>query len=209
VSRTLAINYTQDDSIYNEKFQNQFLFGDAIMVAPVESTKLIADVYLPKGDWYRLSSDAKFKGNKVIKAPAPLTDLPVFVKAGAIIPMQNLVQSTNEKGDGILKINIWYDTKGNSFTYYEDDGSSYDYQNGAYYKRDINFDPSKSMISLSAAEGSFTSKYNKIQFVLHGFKGKYKTFEVNGQPVKLYPNITDGTDYATFTNNAKVISIKY
>jgi len=209
VSRTLAINYTQDDSIYSEKFQNQFLFGDAIMVAPVESTKLIADVYLPKGDWYRLSSGEKFKGGRVIKAPAPLTDLPVFVKAGAIIPMQNLVQSTNEKGDGILKINIWYDTKGNSFTYYEDDGSSYDYQSGVYYKRDINFDPSKNMISLSAAEGSFISKYNKIELVLHGFKGKLKTFEVNGQPVKLYPNVADGTDYATFANDGKVISVKY
>ena len=210
VARTLAINYTQDDSIYNEKFQNQFLFGDAIMVAPVESTKLAEDVYLPKGDWYRLSSDVKFKGGKVAKSvPAPLTDLPVFVKAGAIIPMQNLVQSTNEKGDGILKVNIWYDSKGNSFTYYEDDGSSYDYQNGVYYKRDINFDPSKSIICFTAVEGSFASKYTKIELVLHGFKGKYKTFDVNGQPLKLYPKVANGTDYATFANESKEISIKY
>ena len=86
VSRTLAINYTQDTTIFDTKYQNQFLFGDALMVAPVESTKLTEDVYLPEGEWYRLSTGEKFEGGKVINAAAPLTDLPVFVKAGAIVP---------------------------------------------------------------------------------------------------------------------------
>src|ERR1700761_2857216 len=77
VARTLAINYTQDTTIYHEDFQNQFMFGDAIMVAPVESTKLTADVYLPEGEWYRLSTDEKYTGGQTIKAAAPLNDLPV------------------------------------------------------------------------------------------------------------------------------------
>ncbi|WP_179415270.1 glycoside hydrolase family 31 protein [Mucilaginibacter sp. E4BP6] len=209
VSRTLAINYTQEDSIYSEHFQNQFMFGDAIMVAPVESTKLIEDVYLPKGEWYRLTTGEKFKGGKIIKAPAPLTDLPVFIKGSAIIPMQNLVQSTNEKGDGVLKINVWYGSKANSYVYYEDDGSSYDYQQGAFYKRTIGFDPKKSEITLGVVEGTFPSKYNKIELVLHGFRGNVKTFKVNGEPVKLYPNVKDGADYSTFVNDGKEIRVQY
>ena len=209
VSRTLAINYTQEDSVFSEHFQNQFLFGDAIMVAPVESTILMEDVYLPKGEWYRLSSGEKFRGGKIIKAPAPLTDLPVFVKGSAIIPMQNLVQSTNEKGDGILKINVWYGSVPNTFVYYEDDGLSYDYQNGVYYKRAISFDPKKGGITFGAVDGSYISKYSKIELVLHGFKGKLNTFKVNGAPVKVYPNIKDGTDYSTFANDSKAISIQY
>ena len=204
VSRTLAISYTQEDSIFSERFQNQFLFGDAILVAPVESTTLIADVYLPKGDWYRLSSGLKFKGGKVVKAAAPLTDLPVFIKAGAIIPMQNLVQSTNEKGDGILKINVWNGKDANSFVYYEDDGSSYDYHDGGYYKRVITFDPAKKEIMLSAVEGTFTSKYNQIELVLHGFAGEIlgnvKFIKVNGRSMNWI---------SSFANDREPITIQY
>src|ERR1700679_2082877 len=97
LSRTLAINYTQDEHVYAIKYQNQFLFGDAILVVPVESTRFTEEVYLPEGEWYRLSTGEKFEGGKVITADAPLTDLPVFIKAGAIVPMQSMIQSTNEK----------------------------------------------------------------------------------------------------------------
>lgn len=209
LSRTLAINYTQDTSVFNTKYQNQFLFGDALLVAPVESTRFTEDVYLPAGEWYRLSTGEKFTGGKAAHVEAPLNDLPVFAKAGAIIPMQNVVQSTNEKGDGILEINVWYGKEANSFVYYEDDGSSYNYEKGDYYKRTISFDPSKSTISLSAVEGSFASKYNKIKLVLHGFKGNIKTFKVNDKAVKVWPNVENGTDYSLFDNNNQLISIAY
>jgi len=207
VSRTLAINYTQDTMVYTEKYQNQFLFGDAIMVAPVESTKFTEDVYLPKGEWYRLSTEEKFSGGKATIADAPLTDLPVFVKAGAIIPMQNVIQSTNEKGDGILELNVWYGKDANTFVYYEDDGSSYDYQKGAYYKREINFDPAKGNITLSAVDGTFASKYNKIKLVLHGFDGvtksKSKKIKVNGKGLAFTGNSL------AFNNDGKIIKIEF
>jgi hypothetical protein len=105
VSRSMAISYTTDEAVYQEKYQNQFLFGDNILVAPVESNKTTVEVYLPEGKWYRLSTDEAFGGKQSIQAAAPLTDLPVFIKAGAIIPMQNVIQSTSEKGDGILTVN--------------------------------------------------------------------------------------------------------
>ena len=169
LSRTLAIDYTIDEKVFDTKYQNQFLFGDSILVAPVISTAETADVYLPAGDWYRLNSDEKFAGNKVVNTPAPLTDLPVFVKAGAIIPMQNVIQSTNEPGDGILLINIWNSDKPNSFVYYEDDGVTYDYQKREYHKRTITFDPKKKEIVFGEVEGNYQSKYSKIQVVGHGF----------------------------------------
>jgi len=88
LSRTLAIDHSHDTKVYDAHYQNQFMFGDGMLVAPVVSTEHQAKVYLPKGHWYRLSTGEPFKGGKVINADAPLTDLPVFVKAGAIIPMQ-------------------------------------------------------------------------------------------------------------------------
>lgn len=170
VSRTLAIEHSFDGNVFDERFQNEFMFGDAMLVAPVESTKLTEDVYLPRGSWYRLSSDEFYKGEQIVNVQAPLTDLPVFVKAGGIIPMQSVVQSTNEKGDGILQVHVWNGREANSFIYYEDDGVSYDYEQGVYYKRVISFNPIEKSLSLSSVEGSFKSRFTHLKFVLHGFE---------------------------------------
>ena len=201
LSRTLAIDYTTDENIYDLRFQNQFLFGESILVAPVESTKFYEDVYLPQGEWYRLNTGEKFEGGKVTNAAAPLTDLPVFIKAGAIIPMQSVIQSTNEIGDGVMELNVWNGSESTSLIYYEDDAISYDYQQGAYYKRVIGFDPAKGLISLSEVEGSFISKYDKIKLVLHGFE--VTTVKVDGEDLVL-------TDNAVMVmNNSKLIILSY
>jgi alpha-glucosidase len=171
ISRTLAIEYPFDEKVYFERFQNQFMFGDALLVAPVESDKLTTDVYLPRGDWYRLNTDEKLKGGKIVTVASPLTDLPVFVKAGSIIPMQSVTQSTAAKGDGILQIHIWAGKEANEFLYYEDEGSTYDYEQGVYNKRTVRFDPKKKQVSFSEVEGTFPSKYLQISLELHGFEG--------------------------------------
>ncbi|WP_431199829.1 TIM-barrel domain-containing protein [Mucilaginibacter sp. P19] len=171
VSRTLAIEHSFDGNVFDERFQNEFMFGDAMLVAPVESTKLTEDVYLPRGSWYRLSSDRFYEGEQIVNVQAPLTDLPVFVRAGGIIPMQSVVQSTNEKGDGILQVHVWNGREANSFVYYEDDGVSYDYEQDIYYKRTIAFNPIEKTINLSSVEGSFKSRFMQLRFVLHGFDG--------------------------------------
>ncbi|MES2809445.1 MAG: glycoside hydrolase family 31 protein [Bacteroidota bacterium] len=189
LSRTLAIDYTLDEKIFDTKYQNQFLFGDALLVAPVISTVANVDVYLPAGDWYRLGTDESFGGNQVVNAACPLNDLPVFAKAGGIVPMQNIIQSTNERGDGILHIHIWNGDEPTEFVYYEDDGASYDYQSGQYYKRTISFDPQKREIVFGEVEGSYPSKYVKLQLMGHGFEG----LELN----------------KTIDNNTEVIIINY
>jgi alpha-glucosidase len=170
LSRTLAIDYTDDEMVYDTKYQNQFLFGDSMLIVPVISTEITTEVYLPEGDWYRLSTNEKFSGKQVITTDAPLTDLPVFIKAGAIIPMQNVVQSTNEKGDGVLQLHIWNGEQPTEFVYYEDDGLTYNYEGGEYYKRTLHFDPHKKELKLAAVEGNYVSKFSKIQLVLHSFK---------------------------------------
>ncbi|MGY3215224.1 TIM-barrel domain-containing protein [Mucilaginibacter sp. HD30] len=169
LSRTLAIDYTWDENVYNERFQNQFLFADTILVAPVISTENTADVYLPQGDWYRLTTDEYFEGAQIVNVAAPLNDLPVFIKGGAIIPMQSLIQSTADECDGTLYINVWNGFAESEFIYYEDDGISYQYEKGEYYKRAIRFNPRDRSITFSEVEGNFKSKYPYLQVVLHGF----------------------------------------
>jgi len=170
INRMLPINYTFDNKVYEGKFENQFLFGDNMLVCPVESNKQITDVYLPGNHkWYRLSNDEAFDGAKSYSVAAPLDDLPVFIKAGAIIPMQSVIQHTKEKGNGILYLHVWKGNSNNSFVYYEDDGETYNYEKGSFYKRTITYDATKYEISLSKKEGNYNSKFDMLLLVLHGF----------------------------------------
>jgi alpha-glucosidase len=208
VARSLAIEYTTDAEVYKEANQNEFLFGDNILVAPVESNKTSTSVYLPAGDWYRLSSDVSYTGNSTIEAAAPLHDLPVFVRAGGIIPMQTVVQNTSEKGDGILSIHIWNGKKGSSYVYYEDDGSSFDNEKGNYYKRNISFLPAKKQVLIDKVAGSFNSRFTQLNIVLHGFDTKVKNIVVNGKRVAI-SRAANGTASASIANLASSISIGY
>jgi len=165
----LAINYTFDPKILYPDYQNQYEFGDAFMVAPFESGKDYGKIYFPEGTWYDLYTDSVQSGmeNKVIQLN--INKLPVYVKGSSIIPMQSLVQSTAILPTDTLSIHIYNGSKTNSFVYYEDDGISFQYKKGAYYKRLITFNPAARNITLNESEGSYTSHFKYIKLILHGF----------------------------------------
>ena len=206
VSRSLAINYTHNDEVYDTRFENEFLFGPSLLVAPVSSTDKAEQVYLPPGSWYRFGNDEKFQGNNVIWAASPLSDLPVFVKGGAIIPMQNIVQSTAGKGDGILYVNIWYADLPNSFRYYEDDGKTYQYKLGKYYEREIIFNPENHEITMNNVKGDYETGYHSVELILHGFPGGLK-FTVNGQAEKHF--VSGAIQKISFINKNEKISVHW
>ncbi|WP_207493387.1 glycoside hydrolase family 31 protein [Aridibaculum aurantiacum] len=191
INRMLPIAYTHDDKVYQGKFENQFLFGDNILVAPVESNKQVAEVYLPGNtNWYRLSNDEIFKGGAATYVQAPLTDLPVFVKEGAVIPMQSVIQHTKEKGDGVLYLHVYKGSTPTSFTYYEDDGETYDYEKGSSYRRTISYDPEQQKVLFGAKQGNFSSKFKRVKLILHGFgkAGKDETSALNDGAFELSLN---------------------
>ncbi len=169
VARSLALDSPFDEHIYWEQFQQEYLFGDNMLVAPVASTEKLARVYFPAGSWYRLSTEQVFKGGQDFIVDAPLNDLPVFVRAGAIIPMQPVTQYSLTSSD-TLKIHV-YDGPKSSFLYYEDDGVSVDYSHGMFYMRKISFDPSSREIVFDGREGSFTSRFAVINLCMHQFEG--------------------------------------
>jgi alpha-glucosidase len=180
INRMLPIHYTNEELAYDEKHQNQFLFGENMLVCPVESNKQTLHVYFPgTSQWYRLSTDKIYDGGIAEYVEAPLSDVPVFVKAGSIVPMQGVVQNTKEKGDGILYLHIYKGNSPTTFTYYEDDGETYDYQKGEFYKRQFSYDPVASKLTLQKKEGTYKSKFQKAIVVLHGFGDKKQLEPVN------------------------------
>lgn len=183
VQRSLAINYTFNSKVYDHQFQHQYLFGPSIIVAPVESNKDVTKVYLPAGEWHYLHDGRKFSGEQEFYLDCPVHKLPVFIKAGAILPMQRPVNNTKEKVDQ-LDLHIYAGEENTSFEFYEDDGSTFGYQTGAFAKRLLTHAGHDKKITLGETEGSFQSKYSNIKLILHGFSLDRLTIDQQSITVK-------------------------
>ncbi|MES2454693.1 MAG: glycoside hydrolase family 31 protein [Bacteroidota bacterium] len=184
VMRSMVINYTHDPKILDTQFQNQYQFGDAFMIAPFESTQTYGKIYFPKGTWYDLFNDQAEQGGREKIVQLSIGKLPVYVKGGSIVPMQSLVQSTSEKPTDTLSIHVYNGAQSNEFQYYEDDGKTFNYEKGEYYKRLISFDPKTRKIVFHKVEGSYQTNFDQIKLVLHGFADA-EDIKSAGQTVKL------------------------
>ena len=180
VARSLAITDPFDDKVYDHQYQYETLFGPSILLAPVTSKEKIKKLYLPKGEWYDLYTDAIITGPKEWMQEFPVYQLPLYVKASAIIPMQHAVESTKDHPGDTLFIHIYNGSEVNNYVWYDDAGDGLEYKQGVYAKRVIAFNPDTKSIEVSAQEGSFASPYKQLCFVLHGFGEKSLTVEANG-----------------------------
>jgi alpha-glucosidase len=169
VVRSLAIELPFDDKIYDKAFQNQYLFGPNILVAPVSCNQEIAKVYLPPGDWYELDNGKRLEGGKVLYLDTPIYKLPLFVRASSVIPSQEVVQSMKDDPGKELILHVYNGIGQSAFEYYEDDGSSYSYQNDEFYSRIIYFEGTRKALRLEEVSGSISSKFKEVRLVLHGF----------------------------------------
>jgi alpha-glucosidase len=107
INRSLAIDFTHDDLIYDHRYHNQYLFGPAILVAPVESNKDLVKVYLPSGNWFELFTDRQHQGSTEIVADCPIDQLPVYVRGSSIIPMRERAGTTTHDHGEVLEIHLY------------------------------------------------------------------------------------------------------
>lgn len=188
MNRSLAIDYTDDEKVFWRIYQNQFMFGPSMLIVPVESNKFITKAYLPDGAWYDFYTDEYFEGNQEIKADCPIEKLPVYIKAGSMIPMQSPVQYTGEMPSDTLMVHL-YHSNGNSdlsWDYYEDDGTTYQFKEGNFYFREMKYKPVIKEAVFEKKTGNSESKYKFIQLVFHGFD-EIEMIKFNGKPRKIYP----------------------
>ncbi|MDP3462768.1 MAG: glycoside hydrolase family 31 protein [Bacteroidales bacterium] len=187
VQRSLALDYFTDERIFEAEFSNQYLFGPSLLIVPATSEQLGIKAYLPDGKWFDLYDDKQYAGKQEIMHPSPLNRLPVFVKAGSIIPLQSVIQFTSEKPNDTLEIHVYAGPAASLFNWYEDDGTTYAFEKGEFYQRRIDYSPAENGLSLTKAEGSFKSRYSVLRFVLHGFESDMTKLVANGKrlsPVK-------------------------
>ena len=130
--------------------KTEYLFGTELIVSPIvnpgdfKTNMGYADVYLPEGEFYDFFTGMRYKGDKIFRAYRPLESIPVFAKAGAIIPMSADASNGTDNPDKI-KIRV-FAGESNSFVMYEDDGISYNYKNGAFALTEMSLKWSKSPV---------------------------------------------------------------
>ena len=129
--RLLAFDFRNDPRVYN--IADQFMFGPALLVCPVTQPEAKSrEVYLPAGtDWYDFWTGERYSGGQTITTPATLGIMPIFVRAGSILPMGPKVEHATESLDAPIELRVYPGADG-QFTLYEDENDNYNYEHGAY-----------------------------------------------------------------------------
>lgn len=199
IMRPVALDFPLDPATYN--LTDQFMFGPAFMVCPVthpmyyrrnsepiQGVPKTRKVYLPKGSLcYDFWSEKPLAGGQTIQADAPLEIIPVFVRAGSILPMAPAMQYVDEIPDAPYEIRIYQGADGR-FTIYEDAGDGYDYEQGAYALIPMTWDDKRGELLIGERQGRFdgmveSREYNLVFISEHSRVSK--TVRYAGQAMKV------------------------
>ncbi len=175
--RSLLFDFRDDPMVYD--VADQFMLGPAFMVCPVhepmvhgpDSSALSGvprqrGVYLPAGsEWYDFWTDRRCSGGERLDADAPLERIPVFVRAGSIVPMGPVRQHAGDLPNAPLEIHV-YPGRDGAFSLYEDEGDGYGYEGGAFSTIEFRWQDAQRRLTIGARAGGFPGMVWERQLVL-------------------------------------------
>ena len=162
----------------------EFSLGDNLLVCPITQAGVDGRwMYLPKGQWYYYWTDEPKSGGQEVWAAADLTRIPLFVKAGAVVPMQPVMQYVGEKVVEELTLHVYYTSNGPlESVLYDDGGEGYAYQDGHKTVRRFVVASEPDGLSISQKiEGDYQPSYATYRVVLHGLPTALETVAADGQ----------------------------
>jgi alpha-D-xyloside xylohydrolase len=202
IMRSLAFDFRTDVNVYN--IPDQYMFGPAFMVNPVteqlysgsnaSAGKNTRSVYLPlAAKWYDFYTGQVYTGGQTIDAAAPIETMPLYVKAGSIIPMGPVMEYATEKPANKIELRIYAGADG-SFDYYEDENDNYNYEHGKYAAFKLNWSDRQHQLTISATKGSFAGMLKQHTFNIVMVNGAHgsdlatadkidKTIVYTGKPI--------------------------
>ncbi len=205
--RALFMDFPNDKNVYD--INGQFMFGRSILVAPVTeamyvdktkkedfSTIKTKTVYLPAGtEWMDFWTGERLKGGQTVEREAPIDIMPLYVKAGSVLPIGPDVQYAEEKKWDALEIRVYAGANG-EFLLYEDENDNYNYEKGLYSTILFSWDEATRMLTIGERKGEFPGMLKKRKFKLvlvdknHGVGDKLsvkvnKTVNYTGKSIRI------------------------
>ena len=173
IMRGLVMDFPDDKKAWD--INTQYMFGPAFLVNPVVEFKARSrEVYLPTGtSWYDFYTGEKHEGGQTIDAAAPYSRIPLFVKAGSIVPTGPAIQYTDEGLNAPLTLNVYTGADG-TFEIYEDDGRSYDYEKGQWSRIPVSYDEAKGELTIGDRIGGFEEMAEKRSISVRWISGPTK-----------------------------------
>jgi alpha-D-xyloside xylohydrolase len=152
--RALVMDFPQDENV--KSLGDQYMFGPAFMVCPVTEYKMHSrEVYLPSGtQWYDFYTGKVFAGGQRITSVQLRTRMPLFIKAGSIVPVGPDIQYADQVVNAPLTLFVYTGAAGR-FELYEDDGRTYAYENGEWSRIPFSYDDLDGTLTISDRIGSF------------------------------------------------------
>jgi alpha-glucosidase/alpha-D-xyloside xylohydrolase len=152
ILRSLWLHYPDDPNAV--ACGDEYLWGKDILIAPVvEKGATSRQVYLPQGGWYDFWIGDRVEGGREITRRVDLETIPIYVRAGAVLPFGPIKQFVEEKSDQPLSVSIYPGSNG-SFLLYEDDGKSFNYRKGEWMGTQMDWDDERQALTLQLAHGS-------------------------------------------------------
>ncbi len=162
IMRPLVMDFRDD--VRAQHTGDEFLFGPALLVAPVtEQAATIRHLYLPETKWYDFWNGEVVAGGKAVDVQAPIDRIPLFVRAGSILPLGPDVQYASEKTADPLEIRVYRGANG-SFRLYEDENDTYNYEKGAHATIPIQWDDSAGTLTIGDRAGVYPGMLEKRTF---------------------------------------------
>jgi len=151
--RPLVMDFRSDARAQNTG--DQFMFGPAFLVNPVtEPAATTRQVYLPNAKWYDFWTGSAVEGGQTINAIAPLDRLPLYVRAGSILPLGPDEEWATEKAADPIELRIYRGANG-AFMLYEDENDNYDYEKGVYATIPLHWDDAGHTLIIGDRKGQF------------------------------------------------------
>ena len=163
ILRPLGIDFPNDPAVV--AIDDQYLFGPAFLVAPVTAFKATSrQVYLPAGtSWIDFETGTRHDGGQTITAAAPLARMPLFVRAGSIVPRTVVQQYVDEKPDAPVTFEVYTGADG-SFSLYEDEGRNYGYERGEFSRVPLSWNEATGELTIGAREGNWPGQQSRREF---------------------------------------------
>jgi alpha-D-xyloside xylohydrolase len=161
--RPLVMDWRENQTVRD--IGDEFLFGPAILVNPVtEQGATSREVYLPPAAaWYDFWTGAPMRGDQHLQTAAPLERIPLYVRAGSILPLGPDEEYAAQSPDGPIELRIYRGADGD-FNLYNDAGDTYDYEQGAHAVIPMHWDDASSTLTLGARSGSYPGMAAKRRF---------------------------------------------